>query len=105
MKKEDILEKARRENKDEREEQVNIAANKIGWMGVSAVMLFLIIWRAIHNESAVDIMMILMAQIVAASFYQYVKMQGKKVYLISVIFGIIGFWLALAALLSQYGVF
>lgn len=105
MKKEDILKKAQQENEDEREVQINIASNKIGWVAVSAVMIFLIILRAIHNESASDIMMIFFAQTVAASFYEYVKVPKKKTYLIIIIFGIVGFVLALASLLSQYGVF
>lgn len=105
MNKDDILEKARQENKDEQEKQVNIVSNRIGWIGVSTVMIFLIFWRAIHGESASDIMMILTAQIVAATSYQYVKIPDKKIYLISAIFGTVGFGLALAALLSEYGVF
>ncbi|HHT97298.1 MAG TPA: hypothetical protein GXZ90_05335 [Clostridiales bacterium] len=105
MKKEEILEKARRENKDEREEQVTIRANKIGWMSVSVVAIFLIVWRDIHNESASDIVMIIMVQFIAASSYRYVKMPEKKVLLVCIITGIIAFGLSFASLLSQYGVF
>ncbi len=105
MKKESILKKAQYEKKDEREEHVKIKAFHAGWIGVTAVMIFLIIWRSIHNESASDILMILMAQIGAASFYQYTKMSEKKTYLMGGIFSIIGLGLALASLLSQYGVY
>lgn len=105
MKKTNILEKARHENKDEREEQVKIKAFHVGWISVSVVMLFLIIWRSVHNESSSDILMILLAQTGAASLYHYAKMPEKKVYLMGGILGIVGFGLAFAALLSQYGVY
>lgn len=105
MKKNDILEKAQEENEDERETQINIRSYNIGWIGVSAVMVLLIILRAIHNESAYDIMMIFMAHNVVSLFYQYIKMPSKKVYLVAIIGGAIGFLLALLALLRQYGVF
>ncbi|MCC5908952.1 MAG: hypothetical protein JJT76_00720 [Clostridiaceae bacterium] len=105
MKKDDILRKVQYEKKDEREEQVKTKAFHVGWISVTAVMLFLIIWRSIHNESANDILMILMAQTSATSFYQYTKMPEKKMYLMGGILGIIGLGLALASLLSQYGVY
>ena len=105
MKKDDILKKAQYEKKDEREEHVKTKAFHAGWIGVSAVMIFLIIFRSIQNESASDILMILMAQIGATSFYQYAKMPDKKTYLMGGIFSIIGLGLALASLLSQYGVY
>ncbi len=105
MKKDDILKKAQFEKKDEREEYFKTKAFHAGWIGVTAVMLFLIIWRGIHNESASDILMILMAQIAAASFYQYTKMPEKKMYLWGGVLSILGLGLALAGLLSQYGVY
>lgn len=42
MKKEDILKKAQQGKTDEREEEINTKAFRIGWMGVSVVMLLLI---------------------------------------------------------------
>lgn len=105
MNKEDILKKAQQEKYDEREEQIKIKAFHIGWLSVSAVMLFLIIFRFLYNESASDIIMILMAQTAAVSFYQYFNMREKKGFLVTGIVSTIAVFLSLAALLSQYGVF
>lgn len=74
-------------------------------MSVSIVMLFLIILRGLYNETASDIIMILMVQTAAVSFYQYFNMRDKKGYLFFGIMSAIAFFLSLAALLSQYGVF
>lgn len=101
----DILKKARQEKNDEREEHIKIKAFHIGWLSVSAVMLFLIIFRSIYNESAIDIIMILMTQIAAVSFYQYFNIRDKKSYLFAGIISTIVVLLSLAALLSQYGVY
>lgn len=105
MNKKDILQKAQQEKNDEREEHIKAKAFHIGWLSVSAVMLFLIIFRSIFNESASDLIMILMAQAAAASFYQYSNMRDKKGYLFAGILSTIAVFLSLAALLSQYGVY
>lgn len=105
MKKVDILKKAQAEQKDEREEEINTKAFRIGWMGVTAVMLLLLLLRSIINESAIDIVIIFMAQTAAASFYQYSKMRDKKIYLISGIVALIAIILGFATLLSIYGVY
>jgi hypothetical protein len=68
-------------------------------------MPFLIIFRSIYNESAIDIIMILMTQIAAVSFYQYFNIRDKKSYLFAGIISTIVVLLSLAALLSQYGVY
>lgn len=101
----DILEKAQQEKNDEREEYIRIKALHIGWLSVSAVMLFLIIFRFFYNEAASDIIMILMTQTAAVSFYQYFNMRDKKGYLFAGIASVIAVFLSLAALLSQYGVY
>ncbi|MGX7108301.1 DUF6442 family protein [Facklamia miroungae] len=105
MKKEDILKKAQIEQKDEREEEINTKAFRIGWISVSVVMLLLIFLRSIFNESATDILIILMAQVAAASFYQYSKMPDKKIYLVGGIVAILAIILSFASLLSSYGVY
>lgn len=101
----EILKKAQQEKNDEREEHIKIKAFHIGWLSVSAVMLFLIFLRFLNNESTSDILMILMAQATATSFYQYFNMRDKKRYLFAGIIGTIAVFLSLAALLSQYGVY
>jgi len=105
MNNKDILKKVRQEKNDEREEHIKIKAFHIGWLSVSAVMLFLIIFRSIYNESSSDIIMILMTQTAAVSFYQYFNMRDMKSYLFAGIISTIAAFLSLAALLSQYGVY
>ena len=105
MKKEDILKKAQQEKTDEREEEINTKAFRIGWMGVSVVMILLIFLRATFNETATDLVVVLLAQSAAASFYQYFEMRDKKLYLISGIMASIGVILGFASLLSSYGVY
>lgn len=80
-------------------------AFRIGWMGVSVVMLLLIFLRATFNETATDLVVVLLAQSAAASFYQYFEMRDKKLYLISGIMASIGVILGFASLLSSYGVY
>lgn len=103
-KKDIILKKAQQERNDEREEHIKTKAFRIGWFGVTAVMLFLIFFRYYHNESANDILMILMAQTAAVSYYSYFNIREKKSYLFAAILSTIAIFLSLAALLSQYGV-
>jgi len=105
MDRKDILRKAQEEGHDEREEQIKDKAFHIGWISVSLVLLFLIVFRSIYNESASDILMILMAQIGSISFYQYFKIREKRAYLFAGIGCILALFLALAALLSEYGVY
>ncbi len=74
-------------------------------MGVTAVMILLILLRSIFNESAIDIVIILMAQTAAVSFYKYSKMRDKKIYLISGIVALMAVISGFASLLSNYGVY
>jgi len=105
MDNEDILRKAQQEKNDERKEYIKVNAFYIGWLSVSVVMLLLIILRSIYNESTSDIMMILMAQTAAVSFYQYFNLRDKKIYLIAGIISTVAVFISIAALLSQYGVY
>lgn len=104
MNKEDLLRKARAENKDEREKEIEVSSFRAGWIGVSLIMLILIGLRWYFNESGTDIVMILLAQQSAGLFYQYVKLKNKK-YLIAGLFTVAGILLGFASLLSNYGVF
>ena len=105
MNNKEVLRKARQERKDEREEQIKVKAFQIGWLSVTVVILFLIIFRYLYNESVTDMMMILMAQTAAVSFYQYFNIRGSRAYLVVGIISTIAVFLSLAALLSQYGVY
>ncbi|WP_096270805.1 DUF6442 family protein [Paucisalibacillus globulus] len=105
MNKIDILKKAQQEKNDEREEFIKVKAFHIGWISVSVVMVLLIILRSVYNESASDIVLILMAQTAAVSFYQYFNMRDKKGYLFTGILSTMAVFISFAALLSQYGVY
>ena len=105
MDKNEILKKAQQERKDEREEHIKVKAFHIGWFSVSVVILFLVFFRVAHNESASDILMILMAHTAVNAFYQYFSLRSKQMFLFTGIISTIAFFLSLAALLSQYGVY
>lgn len=106
MDKKAILEKARASQIDEREEQIEMKSYHIGWIGVTAIMLILLALRAYFNESSADIVIILMAQTGATSFYHYKKKTKKRtMYLVAGIASIVAILLGFSALLTQYGVF
>lgn len=105
MSNKDILKKAQQEKNDEREEHIKVKAFHIGWISVSAIMLLLIIFRTIYKEPASDLVMILMAQTAAVSYYQYFNLREQKGYLVTGIFSTVAVFISLAALLSQYGVY
>lgn len=65
----------------------------IGWISASIVMVFLYIWKNIHNESVGDIFMILFAQNSAALFYEYINMPEKNSHLVCGILSVIAFGL------------
>ena len=52
----------------------------IGWISASIVMVFLYIWKNIHNESVGDIFMILFAQNSAACFMN-ILICRRKIYI------------------------
>jgi|SRR5699024_738314 len=105
MNKKEIFKKAQSSQKDEREQQIEMKSFRIGWIGVTVTMLVLIGFRFYFNESAQDILMILMAQTSAASFYQYKHINNKRIYLFAGIVSLIAVFLAFAGLLSAYGVY
>lgn len=105
MDKNEILKRAQQERKDEREEHIKVKAFHISWFSVSVVILFLIIFRFANNEYASDILMILMAHTAVNAFYQYYSLRSKEIYLYTGIISTVAFFLSLAALLSQYGVY
>ena len=86
--------------RDEKAEQVRAKSFHIGWISASIVMVFLYIWKNIHNQSASDIFMILFAQNSAALFYEYINMPEKKSHLVCGILSVIAFGLAFGSLLK-----
>lgn len=105
MDKEEILEWEKKEVKDEREEAINDKAFRVGWIAVTVIMITLIFIRAYFNESAIDLIIVLMAQTAASSFYKYYKLPDRKIHFYSGILAVLAIILGFAALLSSYGVY
>ncbi|API88059.1 hypothetical protein BKP56_01355 [Marinilactibacillus sp. 15R] len=103
MDKQEILKKARKEQ-DEREKVIKTYAFRIGWIGVVLVTLFILVLRMLNKETVSDILLILMTQLAAASFYQYSNIHNKK-HLVTGVISLVAVALNFAALLSQYGVY
>ncbi|MGF3183205.1 DUF6442 family protein [Facklamia sp. P12934] len=105
MEKEDVLKKAQRAQKDEREDVIITKSFRAGWLGVTIVMLALLLLRMYFQQSIEDITIILTAHVSASSFYQYSKMPDKKSYLIFGIINLLFIILQFYYLLSKFGVF
>lgn len=82
MKKEEILEKSRKSNMDEREEKIETKSDSIGMWAMLALLIFYLYWRIFHNMDAADIESIISAQIAASCLYKYRQKRDKKIYLI-----------------------
>lgn len=82
MKKEEILERSRKSNMDEREEKIETKSDSIGMWAMMALLTFYLYWRIAHNMDANDIMSIISAQLAASWLYRYRQKRDKKVYLI-----------------------
>ena len=95
----------RKESPDLQEKEIKIKSLETGWRSVAVAMLFLIVWRMIHNETPIDILIILFAYNSGESLYNYRKASANKKYLLTGVASIIGLGLGIAALLSQYGVY
>lgn len=105
MNKEEILRKARAEQKDEREEQILIKSFKIGWVGVLIMLVILYALQLFFGEpNSTELNLIVMAHLTTAVYYQYRKLNNKK-YLVAVFMLFGGMLMGFAALLTQYGVF
>lgn len=105
MNKDEILKKARAENKDEREEQILIKSFKAGWYGVTLMIIILLALQLYFNKAnSVELNLVFLAHLTTATYYQY-KKNNKKKYLAAVFFLFGGMAIAFAALLTQYGVF
>ena len=100
-----ISQKAHQEENDKREETISIKAFRIGWLSVTAVLIFLLTLRIVYAEPSNDIFMILLANLGATSFYEYYNMRDRKIYLFAGIISVILFFLFLTLLLRQYGVY
>jgi len=104
MKKDEVLKKARAEKNDERENQVETASYRFGWIIVTLMIILLMFFRRYYNESTTDLLLVLMTQLASTFFYQYKKLNNKN-YLIAGIIMVGGIIMGFASLLSHYGVY
>ena len=100
-----ISQRAQQEENDKQEENIRIKSFRIGWFSVTAVMVFLLALRIVYAEPSNDFFMIIVAHLGATSFYEYYNMRDRKIYLFAGIISVILFFLGLATLLRQYGVY
>jgi len=100
-----ISQKAHQEENDKREETISIKVYRISWYSVIAVMVFILALRFVYAEPSNDITMILTAYLGATSFCEYYMRNKNIVFLFLGIMSIIAFFLGLATLLRQYGVY
>ncbi len=101
-----ISQKAHQEEYDKREETISIKVYRISWYSVIAVMVFILALRLVYAEQFnPDITMILVAYFGATSFCEYYMRNKNIVFLFLGIMSIITFFLGLAILLRQYGVY
>ena len=82
MDKEKILQKAQKEQNDERYITILTKGTLVGLGLMLVTVLFLIIWNVIQGELIYDYMLIVISQLVAFSVFQYMKMPERKIYVI-----------------------
>jgi phosphate/sulfate permease len=73
LKKNEILEKSRNENFDERDEHIDNESFIYGYLGVLIISVLIIIWNTIHGKPYSDLSSIICASIASASFFKYKK--------------------------------
>ncbi len=75
MDRHEILKKARASKKDEREEQLENKSYKFSWFGVTFILVILMVFRFYQNQSATELVLIVLAQITFRAFYQFLKVK------------------------------
>lgn len=104
MEKHDILKKARRQGRDEREKEIELKSFKAGWFGIMIIIGILIGLRIHFAEPSADLALILNAQMTASFFYQFWKTRNYGTLFAAILcLGALG--MNLAALLTQYALF
>jgi hypothetical protein len=105
MEKDNILQKAQQHKEDERYTHTVFQSAFYTMIVLFVTMLFFIVWRLIQGESITEYGVILLSQVVAFSWYQYVKLPERKIYLFAMVFGSFFFVVLLIVYLAEYGIF
>ncbi|WMJ81750.1 DUF6442 family protein [Clostridium sp. MB40-C1] len=85
MKKEEILEKSKRENlwQDERNKQIEIKSHNYAALIGNVILLVVIFWKQVHKMPYDDLMGILGIQFAVSILYKYKNKSENKLYLIA----------------------
>lgn len=102
MKKEEILEKSRKDNEqgDEREEQVSFHSFGFGIVIVAILCIAFSIIKAVQGERCYEFGVIIFGYLSASNFYQFSRLKNKKVLISAIatlivsILGIVAYFLA-----------
>lgn len=86
MRKEEILEKVRREGMDEREVVIDRESYLYGLMAVLALTVVFQLWKIFKGIPYADMASIMSIQFAAISFYKYRKYPEQKIFLLATIF-------------------
>lgn len=85
MDKEKILQKAQKEQNDERYISILTKGTLVGLGMMLVTVLFLIVWNLIQGELIYDYMLIVTSQLVAFSVFQYLRIPEKKIYVLFIV--------------------
>ena len=85
MDKEKILQKAQKEQNDERYITIWTKGTLVGLGMMLVTVLFLIVWNVKQGELIYDYMLIVTSQLVAFSVFQYMRMPEKKIYVLLIV--------------------
>ena len=104
MDKEKILQVAQKSQVDERQTFVSVKGALLSLFITMIVVLFILIWKAIHGDNVADMGLVLISQIIGFSVYQYIKLPERKLYLVIIALGAIFFIVNLVVFINSYGV-
>jgi|LGVE01.1.fsa_nt_gb hypothetical protein len=104
MNKEKILQKAQKEQNDERYITILTKGTLVGLGMMLVTVLFLIVWNVIQGELIYDYMLIVSSQLVAFSVFQYMRMPEKKIYVLFTVILSLLFIANLIVYIASFGV-
>lgn len=104
MDKEKILQKAQKEQNDERYISILTKGTLVGLGMMLVTVLFLIIWNIIQGELIYDYMLVVTSQLVAFSAFQYMRMPEKKIYVLFIVVLSLLFIANLIVYIASFGV-
>ncbi len=104
MDKEKILQKAQKDQNDERYRVIMTKGTLVGLGMMLVTVLFLIVWNLIQGELIYDYMLIVSSQLVAFSVFQYMRMPEKKIYVLLIVVLSLLFIANLIVYIASFGV-